>query len=113
MSMSMIQAEPVEEDPHASKRAAMRQKKAWSGSRIEQAKAARAAELKQEIAAEADANAKKVDVWYVNMDSAHERKNCLERQFQDMPGNVKPNRYKALKFPDACASATPGQPYEQ
>merc|ERR1711871_1855381 len=31
----------------------------------------------------------------------------------DMPGNIKPNRYAAVHFPDNCATATPGKPYEQ
>jgi len=112
ISMSLMEEAPVEEDKMAIKRAAMRAKKAWSGSRIEQAKAARAAELKQEVMTEQDKADKKIDVWYVNMKNAKERKSCLERQFMDMPGNVKPNRFEALKFPDHCATATPGKPYE-
>jgi hypothetical protein len=110
--MSLMEEEP-EKDTMSVKRAAMRAKKAWSGSRMEQAKAARAAELKQEkFHAEDEAN-KKVDVWYVNMDNAKERRSCLERQFMDMPGHVKPNRFAAVKFPDHCADATPGKGYEQ
>jgi len=113
LSMSMLEEAPAEIDQFATKRATMRAKKAWSGSRIEQAKAARAAELKQEMVQEEDEKAKKIDVWYVNMKSAHERKSCLERQFMDMPGGIKPNRFGAIKFPESCFSATPGKPYEE
>jgi len=112
--MSLMEAaEPAsEEDPMAKERAKMRAKKAWTGSRIEQAKHAREAELKAEKLQEQDRNAKKIDVWYVNMDTAHERKNCLERQFMDMPGNIKPNRFEAVRFPDSCHKAEPGKAYE-
>jgi hypothetical protein len=113
MSMAFMEDAPKEEDDlMAKKRAIMRSKKSWSGSRIEQAKASRAAELKQEAVQEQDENDKKIDVWYVNMNDAHERKKCLERQFMDMPGNVKPNRFGAIKFPKHCFETMPGQPYE-
>jgi len=114
IAMSFLEETPAaaEEDPMAEKRRAIRRKKAWSGSRIKQAEAARAAELRQEMMRKQDDKDRKIDVWYVNMDTAKERRTCLERQFKDMPEQVQPNRFAAVRFPEACAKEQRGKDYE-
>jgi hypothetical protein len=111
----------VEEEPHDEAetkaeelRAKIRAKHAWKADHIEEAEKARKVELKMEAdTIRKSSKEAQVDVYYVNMDNAHERKNCLERQFRDMPGSPQPKRYSALKFPEQCAKAKTNAKYEE
>eukprot|EP00746_Dinoflagellata_sp_MGD_P125701 gnl/MRDRNA2_/MRDRNA2_60536_c0_seq1.p1 gnl/MRDRNA2_/MRDRNA2_60536_c0~~gnl/MRDRNA2_/MRDRNA2_60536_c0_seq1.p1 ORF type:complete len:420 (-),score=110.35 gnl/MRDRNA2_/MRDRNA2_60536_c0_seq1:43-1302(-) len=119
LSLSQVDV-PEEEDDEtkASKlRAKIRSLHAWSATRITQAEETRKLELKAEIAdlqkLKSQNKDVKIDVYYVNMDKQKERKNCLERQFKDMPGKPQPIRYPAIKFPEHCSKAKTHALYEQ
>jgi len=111
---ALEEEDPVEKEAN-DLRAKIRAKHAWSGARIEEADKIRKLELKAEEEAlkGKDSSKATVDVFYVNMDNQKERKNCLERQFKDMPGKPQPKRYPALRFPDVCSKSKTHQKYEE
>lgn len=123
-ALSLAQVEiqdPITEDEIRERRATnlrskIRAKHAWNATRIDEGNKQRKKELEKEekelqtlIAKNEDVS---LDVWYVNMDGAKERKRCLERQFSDMPGKPQPKRFPALKFPEACIKSKTHEKYE-
>lgn len=119
LSLLEVPETPVKEDLDEAKasliRSKIRAKHAWKSDKIEEALKAREEELKKEMEflKTKAGQVASVDFYYVNMDNAKERRNCVERQFKDMPGKQQPKRYPALKFPEKCVKAKSHADYEQ
>lgn len=97
ISMSLKEKVQKPEDELAKQKRLIREKRAWNAARI-----AGVPDIVEEKVEEKETSGSTndgVEVWYVNMDTHPERKECLEKQFQDMKPPVKANRFPALKFP--------------
>jgi len=118
--LSLMEVEGLDDEPGdeetkaANMRELIRNKNKWSSDRLDKAERERRKELEKEMH---DLKTKKeaatsIDFYYVNMDNAKERKNCVERQFKDMPGKPQPIRFPAIQFPDRCAKKKKNRDYE-